>query len=225
MSDDGAGAAEALAGGFAGGRPHLDERQRRIVLGAGAARRGRGGGGVGGGGAGGAPGTVGPPGRGAGGGRGGAGEPERGGGGAGGGRKPVTVTDPGLVPALTALVDPGSRGDPQSPLRWTLKSTRELARALTAAGHACSDRTVARLLKGEGYSLQGNAKVAEGAQHPDRDAQFRYISERAREFLAAGLPVISVDTEKKEKIGQFANGGAPGRPPGPPGAGHRDRLS
>src|SRR5258708_18479640 len=162
---------------------------------------------------------------GAGGGRGAAGEPGPRAGGAGGGRKPVTVTDPGVVPALTALVDPGSRGDPQSPLRWTLKSTRELARALTAAGHACSDRTVARLLKGEGYSLQGNAKVAEGAQHPDRDAQFRYISERAREFLAAGLPVISVDTKKKEKIGQFANGGAPGRPPGPPGAGHRDRLS
>ena len=210
MSDDGAGAAEALAGVFAVVRPHLDERQRRIVLGAEAARRGRGGvafvaeaTGV-------HPDTV------ARGVREAAGEPEPRARAAGGGRKPVTVTDPGLVPALTALVDPGSRGDPQSPLRWTLKSTRELARALTAAGHACSDRTVARLLKGEGYSLQGNAKVAEGAQHPDRDAQFRYISERAREFLAAGLPVISVDTKKKEKIGQFANGGAEWRPRGRP---------
>jgi hypothetical protein len=134
----------------------------------------------------------------------------------GGGRKKLTATDPQLGPALMALVDPESRGDPQSPLRWTLKSTRELARALTAAGHACSAPTVARLLKAEGYSLQGNAKVAEGRQHPDRDAQFRYINARAREFLDAGDPVVSVDAKKKEKIGNFANGGTEWQPRGRP---------
>jgi hypothetical protein len=104
-----------------------------------------------------------------------------------------------------------------SPLRWTCLSTRNLAGALTKAGHPVSDRTVARLLREQGYSLQGNAKAAEGAQHPDRDAQFRYIARTAREFLDAGQPVVSVDAKKKEKAGQFANGGAERRPQGQPG--------
>ena len=191
-------------------RPHLDERQRRLLLGAGALELGRGGitavaaaTGV-------HPDTVGRGVREA------EGGPEPRVRAPGGGRKRLTDTDLQLVPALMALVDPESRGDPQSPLRWTLKSTRELARALARAGHACSAPTVARLLKAEGYSLQGNAKVAEGAQHPDRDAQFRYISARAREFLDAGQPVVSVDAKKKEKIGNFANGGAEWRPQGDP---------
>ena len=191
-------------------RPHLDERQRRLLLGAEALELGRGGitavaeaTGV-------HPDTV------ARGTREAAGEPEPRTRAPGGGRKPVTETDPRLVPGLMAMVEPDSRGDPQSPLRWTCLSTRNLAGALTAAGHACSDRTVARLLKAEGYSLQGNAKVAEGAQHPDRDAQFRYISDRARQYLGAGEPVVSVDAKKKEKVGEFANGGAEWRPKGQP---------
>src|SRR6266568_1566955 len=116
----------------------------------------------------------------------------------GGGRKKLAATDPGLAPALRALVDPATRGDPVSPLRWTCLSTRNLAGTLAKAGHRCSAPVVARLLKAEGYSLQGNAKVAEGAQHADRDAQFRYISARAGEFLGAGDPVVSVDAKKKE---------------------------
>jgi hypothetical protein len=191
-------------------RPHLDERQRRLLLGAEALELGRGGikavalaTGV-------HPDTVGRGVREA------EGGPEPRVRAPGGGRKKLTETDPGLGPALMALVDPESRGDPQSPLRWTLKSTRELARALTAAGHACSAPTAARLLKAEGYSLQGNAKVAEGRQHPDRDAQFHYINARAREFLDAGQPVVSVDTKKKEKVGNFANGGAEWQPQGRP---------
>ena len=115
-----------------------------------------------------------------------------------------------------ALVEPESRGDPESPLQWTCLSTRNLAGTLTAAGHACSAPTAARLLKAEGYSLQGNAKVAEGRQHPDRDAQFRYIARTAREHLDAGQPVVSVDAKKKEKIGNFANGGSEWRPQGHP---------
>ena len=210
MGDDGPGAAEEMAVVYAMVRPHLDERQRRIVLGAEACRLGRGGIKVVSAATGVHPDTVA---RGA---REAAGEPEPRTRAPGGGRKPVTATDPRLVPALLAIVDPGARGDPESPLRWTLKSTRELARALTAAGHACSDRTVARLLRGEGYSLQGNAKVAEGRQHPDRDAQFRYISDRAREHMDAGQPVVSVDAKKKEKVGNFANGGAEWRPKGRP---------
>src|SRR6266702_3400171 len=128
----------------------------------------------------------------------------------GGGRKKLTDTNPGLVAALLEMVDPESRGDPQSPLRWTLTSTRELARALTAGGHTCSAPTVARLLKAEGYSLQGNAKGAEGAQHPDRDAQFRYIARKAREHLDAGEPVVSVDAELGAKTGWVSAGTDPG---------------
>ena len=105
--------------------------------------------------------------------------------------------DPGLWPALDELVDPETRGDPMSRLRWTTKSTVKLADELTAQGHQVAPDTVARLLKDNGYSLQGNAKTIEGKQHPDRDAQFRYLNEQVSAFLAAGLPVISVDTKKK----------------------------
>lgn len=125
----------------------------------------------------------------------------------GGGRKPAQVKDPGLLAALDALVDPDTRGDPESPLRWTCKSTRQLADALTAQGHPVSHRVVGGLLRRLGYSLQGNAKALEGRQHQDRDAQFRYLNERVRDSLAAGEPVISVDTKKKELVGRFKNGG------------------
>src|SRR6266516_839319 len=96
------------------------------------------------------------------------------------------------------LAGPGTRGDPESPLRWTTKSTEKLAGELASAGHPVSPDTVGRLLKEDGYSLQGNAKTVEGKQHPDRDGQFRFINEQVREFQAAGQPVISVDTKKKE---------------------------
>src|SRR6266446_6219224 len=170
-------------------RPHLDERQRRLLLGAEAARLGRGGVKAVAGVTGAHPATVA---RGA---REASGVPEPRTRAPGGGRKKLADTDPGLAPALMALVEPESRGDPESPLRWTCLSTRNLAGALTAAGHRCSAPTAARLLKAEGYSLQGNAKVAVGRQHPDRDAQFRYIAARAREHLDAGQPVVSVAAE------------------------------
>ena len=118
----------------------------------------------------------------------------------GAGRKPQTVTDPGLVAALLGLVEPGERGDPMSPLRWTVKSTRTLARELTGTGHPVSAWTVANLLHEQGFSLQANAKQVEGAAHPDRDAQFRYLNEQSTEHIAAGQPVISVDTKKKEGL-------------------------
>jgi hypothetical protein len=125
-------------------------------------------------------------------------------------------TDPGLLVALDRLVDPDTRGDPESPLRWTCKSTRELAEALTAQGHPVSDDTVGRLLREQGYWLQRTLKTLEGAQHPDRDAQFRYLNEQAKQHLAAGQPVISVDTKNKELVGNFANGGAEWQPSGEP---------
>jgi hypothetical protein len=125
----------------------------------------------------------------------------------GGGRKRVAEADPGLRPALLALVDPDVRGDPMSPLRWTTKSTRNLAAELTRQGHRVSADTVGDLLREEGFSLQGNAKTIEGRRHPDRDAQFRYISGQVAGHLAAGQPVISVDAKKKEKVGNFANSG------------------
>jgi len=187
-------------------RPHLDERQRRLLLGAEALELGRGGikavaqaTGV-------HPDTVGRGVREA------EGRPEPRVRAPGGGRKKLASTDQQLVPALMAMVDPAARGDPVSPLRWTCLSTPNLAGALAKAGHPVSDRTVARLLKAEGYSLQGNANVAESTQHADRDAQFRYIAARAGEFLAAGDPVVSVDAKKKAKVGNFANGGAEGQP-------------
>jgi transposase len=134
----------------------------------------------------------------------------------GGGPKRRTTSDPGLLAALDALVDPDTRGDPDSPLRWTCKSTRELAEALTAQGHPVSDDTVGRLLKQQGYTLQRTHKTLEGAQHPDRDGQFRYVNEQARSHLAAGQPVVSVDTKKKELVGRYANGGAEWQPAGEP---------
>jgi DDE family transposase len=137
----------------------------------------------------------------------------------GGGRKAAAVKDPGLVAALDALVDPATRGDPESPLRWTCKSTRALAAALTAAGHPVSDRTIAALLRQAGYRLQANAKTREGRQHPDRDGQFRHINDTVRRFLRAGDPVISVDTKKKELIGAdpgYKNGGQEWQPKGEP---------
>jgi hypothetical protein len=134
----------------------------------------------------------------------------------GAGRKPLAETDPGLVPALLALVEDSSRGDPESPLMWTTKSAAHLSGALTAAGHPCSPQTAWRLLGGLGFSTQANAKTAEGKRHPDRDAQFRYIAVQAREHLAAGQPVISVDAKKKEQVGEFAQAGREWRPAGDP---------
>jgi transposase len=134
----------------------------------------------------------------------------------GGGRKRVADLDRELVPALLALVGPQERGDPMSPLRWTVKSTRTLAAELTRQGHKVSADTVRDLLHEQGFSLQGNAKTIEGKQHPDRDAQFRYISEQARAHQDAGDPVISVDTKKKEQVGEYENGGRTWRPAGDP---------
>lgn len=120
----------------------------------------------------------------------------------GGGRKSLTQTDPGIVAALDALVDPVTRGDPMSPLRWTTKSTRNLAEALTSAGHQVSHVRVGELLREQGYSLQANSKSVEGKQHPDRDGQFEHINTLAKRFLKAGDPVISVDAKKKELVGE-----------------------
>ena len=137
----------------------------------------------------------------------------------GGGRKRAVDVDPGLVDALEALVDPDSRGDPESPLRWTTKSTRQLAGALSELGHPVSHVRVAEILHSLHFSLQGNAKTTEGAQHPDRDAQFGYINKTATARLRGGLPVISVDTKKKELVGEdpgYRNGGREWRPKASP---------
>ena len=192
--------------------PHLDERQRRLLLGAEARVLGHGGIRLVAAAAGVREGTVSrgvrelesgqePLGR--------ARRP-------GGGRKPLPEADPGLVPALLALVDPDERGDPESPLRWTSRSLRALAGELGRQGHRASPDTVRKLLKAEGFSLQANAKTIEGKQHPDRDGQFRYINEQARARLAAGDPVISVDAKKKEQVGQYASPGRAWRPAGDP---------
>ena len=195
------------------GLPLLDERSRRLVLGMVARAAGEGGTGavarlagaswqtVAGGAAELASGQVAPEGR-----------VRR----AGGGRKSLAEADPGLVPALLALVEDSARGDPQSPLAWTTKSVAKLAGELTAAGHACSPQTAWRLLHEQGFSTQANAKVTEGRQHPDRDAQFRYIAAQASEHLAAAQPVISVDAKKKEQVGEFAQAGREWRPAGEP---------
>jgi len=134
----------------------------------------------------------------------------------GAGRKSLREKDPELEAALDALVDPDSRGDPMSPLRWTCKSTGQLALALTRGGHPVSADTVGTLLRESGYSLQANIKTTEGAQHPDRDAQFHYLNEQVRQFRDAGLPVVSVDAKKKELIGEFKNGGREYEPKGQP---------
>ena len=197
---------EALAAKFAALLPHLDERQRRLLMGAEARFLGHGGiklvtraagvsavtvsRGIDELEAGGEPlGRIRKP---------------------GGGRKPVTQTDPGVSTALLGLVELGSRGDPQSPLRWTTKSMRRLQSELAAVGHPVSVSTVAKLLKAEGFTLQGNAKTIEGAAHPDRDAQFRYLNDQATDHLGTGDPVISIYTKKEELVGEFKNAGGNG---------------
>ena len=134
----------------------------------------------------------------------------------GGGRRRLTDNDPELVRALESLIDSGTRGDPESPLRWTCKSTRKLAQELTHQQHPISARTVAVLLREAGYSLQANSKTREGGQHPDRNAQFEHLNSKVQEFLFQGEPVISIDTKKKELIGNFKNGGREWRPQGNP---------
>jgi hypothetical protein len=130
----------------------------------------------------------------------------------GAGRKLLVETDPGLWDALDALVDPMTRGHPESPLRWTCKSTRRLAEELTRQNHPVSDRTVAALLCAAGYSLQANRKTREGKDHPDRNAQFEYISQQVGRVQKRGQPVVSVDTKKKELVGDFKNPGQEWRP-------------
>jgi hypothetical protein len=134
----------------------------------------------------------------------------------GGGRKQLSQTDRTLRKDLEELVNPATRGDPQSPLRWTCKSTRNLAEALKDKGHHVSHQTVARLLQEMDYSLQVNCKTKEGASHPDRNAQFEYIAKQVRSFQRRGQPVVSVDTKKKELIGDFKNGGQEWQPQGEP---------
>ena len=134
----------------------------------------------------------------------------------GAGRRPLAETDPGLLPALEALVRDSMRGDPQSPLTWTTRSVKKIAGELAAAGHPCSPATAWRTLRRAGYTLQSNSKAAEGRQHPDRDAQFRYIAARAAEHTAAGQPVISVDAKKKEQVGNYGQDGREWLPQGCP---------
>ena len=134
----------------------------------------------------------------------------------GGGRKRRSQADPGLIKTLERLVDPVTRGDPMSSLRWTCKSTSNLAEELTGRGHPVSPRTVGRLLSADGYSLQSNRKTKEGASHPDRNAQFEYINRMVNQFQHRGQPVISVDTKKKELVGPFKNAGREWQPKGAP---------
>jgi len=134
----------------------------------------------------------------------------------GGGRRKLTQSDPGLMDALEELIEPATRGDPMSPLRWTCKSTDKLAEELTQQNHPISDRTVAMLLKQQGYSLQANRKTREGSSHPDRNAQFEYINRQVMAFQKRQQPVISVDTKKKELVGEFKNAGEEWQPKGQP---------
>jgi transposase len=197
------GIGAVVAEAFAVLRPHLNERQRRLALGAAARALGRGGIRSVAGMTGPAESTVSR----------GVRELESGAAPsarvrtAGAGRRRLRDSDPGLVDALMALVEPDQRGDPESALRWTTKSTRNLAAELTRQGHRVGPDTVAALLKQEGFSLQATSRTSEGARHPDRDAQFRYINDRVEEFTAAGQPVVSVDTKKKEVLGDYAVAG------------------
>src|SRR5271163_1033322 len=134
----------------------------------------------------------------------------------GGGRHTLAQSDPGLLEALERLIDPATRGDPMSPLRWTCKSTAKLAEELTQQDHPITDRTVAMLLKQSGYSLQANRKMREGSSHPDRNAQFEYINRQVVAFQKQQQPVISVDTKKKELVGEFKNAGEEWHPKGQP---------
>jgi hypothetical protein len=134
----------------------------------------------------------------------------------GGGRKSLSETDASLLDDLRSLVEPATRGDPQSPLLWTSKSVRKLSESLREMGHTIGRTLVGQLLHQLGYRLQANRKTREGSSHPDRDAQFHYINERVKEALAAGEPAISVDTKKKELVGDFKNGGREWRPKGSP---------
>ena len=131
---------------------------------------------------------------------------------AGGGRKTTAAKDPGLMGDLDALVEPTASGDPESPLRWTSKSVRMLAAHLRASGHLVSHQLVSELLADAGYSLQANRKTREGTDHPDRDEQFRYINRLVKDYQQEGQPVISVDTKKKELVGDFKNAGKQWRP-------------
>ena len=135
---------------------------------------------------------------------------------AGGGRKSLTQTQPRLLAALDELVEPTTRGDPTSPLRWTCQSTRKLAEQLRRRKFTISPRKVAALLKESGYSLQANRKTREGASHPDRNAQFEHINEQVKRFQKRRQPVVSVDTKKKELVGDFKNTGRTWRPSGEP---------
>lgn len=134
----------------------------------------------------------------------------------GGGRKRLAVKDPQVLERLERLVDPVTRGDPMSPLRWTLKSTRQLADVLTRQGHPIGRQKVSELLGELGYSLQANRKMREGRDHADRDAQFEYINQQVMAYQLRGQPVISVDTKKKELVGDFKNGGREWQPQGQP---------
>jgi len=211
MAEDAQGV-ESLARRYAVLRPHVDERQRRLLLGSEAVELGRGGVRAVAEATGAHPDTVargvreieGQP------------EPQRRVRAPGGGRKKLSETDPELAEQLKALVDPETRGDPMSLLVWTTKSTKNLADALTAGGHPVSDRTVARMLRAQGFSLQANTKVTEGRQHEDRDAQFRYLADQVAQHASAGQPVISVDAKKKELVGAFKNGGREYQPVGEP---------
>jgi transposase len=206
------GSEEVLSAKFRVLFPHLDERQRRLLMAAEARVLGHGGIRLVAGAAGVGEGTVSrgvaeleageePLGR-----------VRR----IGGGRKRLIDLDPGLRPALLALVEPEERGDPVSPLRWTTKSTRKLAEELTRAGHRVGADTVGDVLREEGFSLQANTKTIEGQQHPDRDTQFRYLNEQVTDHQASGNPVISVDTKKKELVGAYKNGGREWQPAGKP---------
>ncbi len=134
----------------------------------------------------------------------------------GGGRRRAAVKDPTLLADLKLLVEPVTRGDPMTPLLWTAKSLRNLAAGLTESGHSVCHNVVAGLLRQMGYSLQGNRKTLEGGSHPDRDAQFCYINDQVTSAIAAGQPTISVDTKKKELVGDFKNAGREYRPKGQP---------